>query len=87
MSTWIFLWCFFGYLACGVGWYLILMYLGVKGVVDKWSIFYTNDAVEAIPHILLWPMSMATFAVGYLFQRLNELQEKLRLDMEKRNRK
>ena len=87
MSTWIFLWCLFGYLASGMGWYLILMYLGIKGVVDKWSIFYIDDAVEAIPHILLWPMSMVTFAIGYLFQRLNELQEKLRLDMEKRNRK
>lgn len=75
------IWCVFGYIACGVGWYLFTGYLAAKDVIDQWSMFYPEDGVCAVVHILVWPMVIIGFSLSVLFQKIDELHEKIYFDL------
>lgn len=88
MTVTIVLWILFGYLACGIGWYLFLVYLGVKGIIDPFnSSFYIDSGIDGLANAFLWPISLIGLSCEVFVRKANEWHKIIRYKMEWQNGK
>ena len=79
------LWILFGYFACGIGWYLLLVYLGVKGVIDPYSIFYVDNGIDGLCNAIFWPISLLGLSCEIFVKKANEWHKNIKYKMEWQN--
>lgn len=71
------LWLIFGYFACGIGYYLLLIYLEINEIIDECGLFGVSDGIEAFINIVVWPLSAVGLGISILMDKLGELHEKI----------
>lgn len=76
------LWFILGYFACGVGYYLLLIYMEVNGITDKYGAFSVTDGIDAAINLVLWPISAIGLGISYLFMKAGKLHERIYEKME-----
>lgn len=71
------LWFILGYFACGIGYYLLLIYLEINEIIDEYGLFGVSDGIEAFGHIVVWPLSAVGLGISILMGKFDELHEKI----------
>lgn len=76
-----------GYFACGIGYYLLLIYLEINEIIDEYSAFVVSDGTEAFWHIVFWPLSAVGLGICILMNKFDELHKKIYEKMKRRTKK
>lgn len=71
------LWFILGYFACGIGYYLLLIYLEINEIIDECGLFGVSDGIDAFINIAVWPLSAVGLGIGILMGKFDELHEKI----------